>query len=231
MIYFKSFIHLENLSKLIDEFTGCISKIEHQLAAQSFIDSSNLDSSKLAKESEHLTSLKAQFKNHEKDLISMQSYYEELRKSMERVRAKNLEDDPSRQQQRDERQAEDLLKLESLIKQLSERWNSALLMYKARKSSLRECQKIYKNYQHEMAKEKQIISDSDKVRELKQKQVNGNGNKKTNEFLVERKQTIENCNHKAAQFVQIAKVFIKFILFYEVLLFDVIAFVFYFLCG
>lgn len=49
-----SFTHLENLSKLIDEFTVNITRIEQQLAAQSFIDILNLDSNKLAKESEHL---------------------------------------------------------------------------------------------------------------------------------------------------------------------------------
>lgn len=71
----------------------------------------------------------------------MQSYFEDLRLSMERVRSKNLETsdlDPNlneikrRQKQTDERQSEDLIKLDSLIKQLSERWNAALLLYKSR---------------------------------------------------------------------------------------------------
>lgn len=71
----------------------------------------------------------------------MQSYFEDLRLSMERVRSKNLETsdlDPNlneikrRQKQTDERQSEDLIKLDSVIKQLSERWNAALLLYKSR---------------------------------------------------------------------------------------------------
>ena len=71
----------------------------------------------------------------------MQSYFESLKLSMERVRSKNLESVESseenseikkRHKQAEERQSDDLIKLDSLIKQLTERWHSALTLYKTR---------------------------------------------------------------------------------------------------
>ena len=87
--------------------------------------------------------LKSQFRHNESDLISMQSYFESLKLSMERVRNKNLEtnndqlldmnsDIRKRHKLAEERQSDDILKLESLIKQLTERWHAALNLYKTR---------------------------------------------------------------------------------------------------
>lgn len=148
----------------------------------------------------------------------MQTSYEDLRAAMDKVRARNLDaDDPMRQHQRDERQSEDLLKLESLIKQLSERWNSALLLYKARKSNLKDCQKLYNRYQNELAKEKQqidLLKAQQQQQQQQQKKSLSNGAQKKGELLCERKQAIENCNQKAAQFVQVAKVFMSFLKYF-----------------
>ena len=118
----------------------------------------------------------------------MQSYFESLKLSMERVRSKNLEtadqseensEIKQRHKQAEERQSDDLVKLDSLIKQLTERWHSALTLYKTRynhlkfrillrllsltlmeirKSNLKECQKLYNKYQSELAKEKHTLN-------------------------------------------------------------------------
>ncbi len=118
--------------------------MEHQLASQSFIDSLNLDSNKLNNESELLKNLKSQFKHNENDLITMKSYFESLKLSMERVKHRNLEDKDDdqlseinsdikkRHKLAAERQSDDILKLDSLIKQLGERWNAALMLYSSR---------------------------------------------------------------------------------------------------
>ncbi len=76
----------------------------------------------------------------------MQSYFESLKLSMERVRSKNLEtvdqseensEIKQRHKQAEERQSDDLVKLDSLIKQLTERWHSALTLYKTRYNHLK----------------------------------------------------------------------------------------------
>ena len=81
------------------------------------------------------------FKAHDNDLMVMKSYYEELKTSLEHVRSRKLDQDKfsllsveesPRQKQTDERQSEDLLKLDLLIKQLTDRWNHSLHFYRTR---------------------------------------------------------------------------------------------------
>lgn len=81
------------------------------------------------------------FKAHENDLMVMKSYYEELKTSLEKVRTRNFDqdkfslssaEDSPRQKRTDERQSEDLLKLDLLIKQLTDRWNHSLHFYRTR---------------------------------------------------------------------------------------------------
>jgi len=81
------------------------------------------------------------FKAHDNDLMVMKSYYEELKTSLEHVRNRKLDQDKfsllsveesPRQKQTDERQSEDLLKLDLLIKQLTDRWNHSLHFYRTR---------------------------------------------------------------------------------------------------
>ena len=71
----------------------------------------------------------------------MKSYYDELKLSMEKVRCRNAESDKysllsmgasQRQKHTEERQSEDLAKLDLLIRQLSERWNNSLHFYRTR---------------------------------------------------------------------------------------------------
>ena len=107
-------------------------------------DTLYLDSNKLNNESELLKNLKSQFKHNENDLITMKSYFESLKLSMERVKHRNLEDKDDdqlseinsdikkRHKLAAERQSDDILKLDSLIKQLGERWNAALMLYSSR---------------------------------------------------------------------------------------------------
>ena len=81
------------------------------------------------------------FKAHDNDLMVMKSYYEELKTSLEHVRNRKLDQDKfsllsveesPRQKKTDERQSEDLLKLDLLIKQLTDRWNHSLHFYRTR---------------------------------------------------------------------------------------------------
>ena len=51
---FYSFTNLDNLSKLIDEFTNGLGKIEAQLNTQSLIDINKIDSTQLVKEADYL---------------------------------------------------------------------------------------------------------------------------------------------------------------------------------
>jgi hypothetical protein len=69
----------------------------------------------------------------------MRSYYEQLKSSMERVRNRSsyeqaeqtgLSEEHIRKQE--QRQQEDLNKLDILIKQLTDRWNQSYNMYKNR---------------------------------------------------------------------------------------------------
>ncbi len=61
-IFLNSFSNLDNLSKLVDEFICDISKIEMKLAAQSLIESGNIDSSNITKEYESLKVSSFEFK-------------------------------------------------------------------------------------------------------------------------------------------------------------------------
>ena len=115
-------------------------KIEMKLAAQSLIENANIDSTLITKEYESLQEVKSLFKQHENDLMVMKSYYDELKLSMDKVRSRNLEQekysllsiDSSRHKKTEERQAEDLVKLDLLIKQLTDRWNHSLHFYRSR---------------------------------------------------------------------------------------------------
>ena len=139
-MFCSSFSNLDSLSKLIDEFISDMCKIEMKLAAQSLIENANIDSTLITKEYESLQEVKSLFKQHENDLMVMKSYYDELKLSMDKVRSRNLEQekysllsiDSSRHKKTEERQAEDLVKLDLLIKQLTDRWNHSLHFYRSR---------------------------------------------------------------------------------------------------
>ena len=62
----------------------------------------------------------------------MRVYYEDLKSSMESVRGRNLESKKFNQSQLEERQADDLRKLDFLIKQLGDRWENSNALYKNR---------------------------------------------------------------------------------------------------
>jgi hypothetical protein len=114
-------------------------QIEIKLAAQSLIENVEIDNELMIKEYEGLQEVKSLFKAHESDLIIMKSYYEELKLSMDKVRNQNAEkskfsllsvNSPSKLSE--ERQSEDLVKLDQLIKQLTDRWNHSLHFYRSR---------------------------------------------------------------------------------------------------
>lgn len=135
-----SFSNLESLAKLVDGFIADMCKIEIKLAAQSLIENVDIDSELMNKEHESLMEVKALFKAHENDLMVMKSYYEELKHSMDKVRSRNIDQEKfsllsvngSRSKLTEDRQSEDLLKLDLLIKQLTDRWNHSLHFYRSR---------------------------------------------------------------------------------------------------
>ncbi len=127
------------MSTLIDGFITDMCQIEIKLAAQSLIENVKIDNELMIKEYEGLQEVKSLFKAHESDLIIMKSYYEELKLSMDKVRNQNAEkskfsllsvNSPSKLSE--ERQSEDLVKLDQLIKQLTDRWNHSLHFYRSR---------------------------------------------------------------------------------------------------
>ncbi len=114
-------------------------QIEIKLAAQSLIENVKIDTELMNKEYESLMEVKSLFKAHENDLMIMKSYYEELRLSMDKVRNPNADQNkfsllavngPTKVSE--ERQSEDLIKLDLLIKQLTDRWNHSLHFYRSR---------------------------------------------------------------------------------------------------
>ncbi len=72
------------------------------------------------------------FKLHENDLKTIKSYYNELEKSMEKVRNRQFENNSNLVHLNEQRQLDDLKKLDSLIKQLTDRWLNAHNLFKAR---------------------------------------------------------------------------------------------------
>jgi hypothetical protein len=72
------------------------------------------------------------FKQHENDLTTIKCYYTELEKSMEKVRIRQLESNSNLVQLNEQRQLDDLKKLDSLIKQLTERWVNSSNLFKSR---------------------------------------------------------------------------------------------------
>ena len=72
------------------------------------------------------------FKQHENDLNTIKAYYKELEVSMERVRNRQYESASSLNHINEERQLDDLKKLDSLIKQLTDRWNNSMTLFKNR---------------------------------------------------------------------------------------------------
>ncbi len=67
-----------------------------------------------------------------------------------------------------------------------------------RRSNLRECQKAFDEYQATIKVEKEQIG---------MQQVYSNSIEQNKFLLNDKKQAVEACNQKAAQFVQLAKVF------------------------
>ena len=82
----------------------------------------------------------------------MKSYYDELKTSMDKVRSRNSEAEKfsllsvsnkiSNHKDIEERQSEDLMKLDLLIKQLTDRWNNSLHFYRTR-YLIKEFKKIF----------------------------------------------------------------------------------------
>ena len=134
-----SFSNLDNLSKLVDGFISDMCQIEIKLGAQSLIENVNINTELINKEYEVLQAVKTLFKAHETDLMVMKSYYDELKTSMDKVRTQNSENEKfsllsvnSPRSKHNERQSEDLIKLDLLIKQLTDRWNHSLHFYRSR---------------------------------------------------------------------------------------------------
>lgn len=75
--------------------------------------------------------MKNLFKHHDNDLSVIKNNYDELKSSIEKVKSRQLSD-PVTGQPIEDHQLEDLHKLEVLIKQLAERWNNSMHIFKAR---------------------------------------------------------------------------------------------------
>ena len=155
-LYSKSFANLDNLFKVIEEFTSDLTIIESKLSNQSVIDSTEV--SVLNKEIETINSLKHLLKQRESDLKTMRSYYEELKFAIEKVRLRSS-DETSTEESRslkelEERQIDDLKKLDALIKQLTDRWNSSFHLFKARRADLKKCLQAYEEYKKTLNNEK-----------------------------------------------------------------------------
>ena len=158
----------------------------------------------------------------------MKSHFDELKHSIEKVRTRNSEDTVTTsdsmmksnsvlESQRsssstsgsdsDDRQPEDIKKLEQLIKQLSDRWSAAFQLFKSRRSDLKKCLQAYEEYKQSLNAEKKqlttmmeaIPSDSSKLTTAEQQAKN----------LNTRKASIDSCVQKATEFLDTAKVLIR----------------------
>lgn len=112
-----SFTSLDTLSKLIDQFTSDLCKIEVKLAAQ---DPIKADLEEIKRELDNLSIVESLFKLHENDLNEMIKLHENLKKTIEKVRTKPQNGDHN---------SNDINKLTSIIKSLNNRWKTALEIY------------------------------------------------------------------------------------------------------
>jgi len=108
------FSSLDNLSKVIDQFTSDLCKIEVKLASQNQYED-NLEW--IIRELEVLSVLDNLFKTHENDLNEMISLHENLKETIEKVRTKSNDN------------SNDLDKLTIIIKQLNTRWKNDVKIY------------------------------------------------------------------------------------------------------
>ena len=114
--FFIRFSSLDNLSKVIDQFTNDLCKIEVKLGSQDQEAKDDLDW--IIKELEVLSTLDSLFRTHENDLNEMVSLHERLKETVEKVRTKPIGENSN-----------DLDKLTLIIKQLNTRWKSAVKAY------------------------------------------------------------------------------------------------------
>jgi hypothetical protein len=137
-IYTQSFSNLNSLTTVIDEFMIDLNKIEMFLNEKQLTPTEK-DIPIVNKEVEIMNNLKVLFKLHESDIKIMKDFADNLRSSMKSVRSRQLtttdvntklDDDQLRRTE--ERQTEDLKKLDFLIEQLNERWWNSKNQYKNR---------------------------------------------------------------------------------------------------
>ncbi len=112
---FVRFTSLDTLSKVIDQFTNDLCKIEVKLASQDQEIKPDLEC--ITRELEIISVLESLFKTHENDLNEMVSLHEDLKQTIEKVRTKNTEN------------SNDIIKLTAIIKQLNNRWKIAVQTY------------------------------------------------------------------------------------------------------
>jgi chromosome segregation ATPase len=203
-LYTKSFSNLDNLSKVIDEFTCDLCKIEITLASQPYLEA--VDVAQMSCEIDVIRNLKKMFKQHENDLTTIKSYYQELEASMEKVRSRHFESGAKGSNNttlvhlNEQRQLDDLKKLDSLIKQLTDRWVNSINLFKNRRSKLKECLHSFEQLNQSLNTEK------DKLKTIKNnREVTSTSTDHSIKHLEDSRALIEQCNQKAMQFIQQTK--------------------------